>query len=121
MTMILIVDDHHETGAVLARLLKTCGYDAIAVTSGKAALSLLPKVRPSLVILDKSMPELSGLDVLRAIRSDATLASVPVILYSAEDHPADVVEAKRLGAQEYLVKGITSWDVICSTVRRYAV
>jgi CheY-like chemotaxis protein len=118
--MILIVDDHHDSGAVLARLLSACGYDAVVVTSGTAALSLVSKARPSLVILDKSMPDLSGLDVLRAIRSDASLGSVPVILYSADDQPADVAEAKRLGAEDYLVKGITPWDVVCSTVRRYA-
>lgn len=118
--MILIVDDHHDTGALLARLLKGCGYDAIAVSSGKAALSMLPNVRPSLVILDKCMPELSGLDVLRTIRADAALRSIPVILYSADDDPAEMIEAKRLGAQDYLVKGNTPWDVVRSTVGRYA-
>lgn len=118
--MILIVDDHHDTGALLARLLKGCGYDAIAVSSGKAALSMLPSIRPNLVILDKCMPELSGLDLLRMIRSDAALRSIPVILYSADDDPSEVSEAKRLGAQAYLVKGNTPWDVVRSTVSRYA-
>ena len=66
------------------------------------------------------MPELSGLDVLRTIRSDASLQSLPVILYSADHDPNDVVEAKRLGAQDYLVKGSTPLEVVCSTVRRYA-
>ena len=118
--MILIVDDHLDTGALLARLLRGSGYDAIAVTSGKAALHMLPNVRASLVILDKCMPELSGLDVLRTIRADAALSSIPVILYSADDDASDVAEAKRLGAQDYLVKGNTPWDVVRFTVGRYA-
>lgn len=118
--MILIVDDHLDTGAMLARLLRGSGYEVVAVTSGKAALAMLPKVRPSVVILDKCMPDLSGLDVLRIIQSDAALRTIPVILYSADDDPAEIVEAKRLGAQDYLVKGNTPWDVVRATVSRYA-
>lgn len=118
--MILIVDDHLDTGAMLARLLRGSGYDAIAVTSGKAALLMLPNVRADLVILDKCMPDLSGLDVLRTMRSDALLRSIPVIMYSADDDDEERIEAKRLGAQDYLVKGSTPWDVVRSTVSRYA-
>jgi PleD family two-component response regulator len=118
--MILIVDDHLDTGAMLARLLKGSGYDAVAVTSGKAALLMLPNVRADLVILDKCMPEQSGLEVLRTIRDDAVLRSIPVIMYSADDDPAEIVEAKRMGAQDYLVKGSTPWDVVRATVSRYA-
>ena len=117
--MILIVDDHLDSGAVLARLLKKRGHDAIAVSSGSAALSLLRTTRPDVMILDNHMPGLSGFDVMRAVRNDARVRDIPVIFYSADSDPADVDEALRLGAVDYLVKASTPWEQVCSTVCRY--
>ena len=118
--MILIVDDHLDTGAVLARLLKKCGYTAVAVGSGRAALEMLASSRPSLIVLDMSMPDMDGLTVLRAIRSGAEAKDVPVVVYSADFTDETMRKAKALGAKEYLVKGTVGWPDLCETIKRYA-
>ena len=105
---------------MLARLLKRCGHEAIAVSSGAAALSLLQFTRPSVLILDYHMPEMSGLDVMRALRSDARSRDIPVIFYTADSDPSAMSEAIRLGAKDYLIKASTPWNELCQSVERYA-
>ena len=117
--MILIVDDHLDTANLLARLLRSRGHEAVAVGSGLEGLSLLRTLDPAVVILDKCMPEMDGMTVLQRIRADAQSQSTPVIFYSADANEKDVERARRLGAQEYLIKGETPWEDICSTVARY--
>ena len=118
--MILIVDDHLDTGRLLARLLRSRGHEVVAVASGQEGLSLLPSLTPSLVILDKCMPEMDGMAVLKRIRADARSQSTPVIFYSADANVEDVEQARRLGALDYWIKGTTPWEDICSTVDRIA-
>ena len=119
--MILIVDDHIDTGTILARLLKKCGQEAIAVSSGPAALKLLESARPSVIVLDMMMPEMGGLEVLQRLRADAAVKDVPVIVYSA-DHAAETArQAREQGAQEFVVKGNVPWDRLCTLITGYAV
>ena len=118
--MILIVDDHIDTGTVLARMLKRCGHDAVAVSSGLAALKLLETARPSVIILDMMMPGMNGLEVLQRVRADATVRDVPVIIYSADQTPDTEQQARDGGAQEFIVKGVVPWDRLCDTITRYA-
>jgi CheY-like chemotaxis protein len=117
--MILIVDDHLDTANLLARLLRSRGHEAVAVGSGREGLSLLPTLVPAIVILDKCMPEMDGMTVLQRIRADAQSQSIPVIFYSADANEADKEQARRLGAQAYLVKGKTPLEDIYSMVARY--
>lgn len=117
--MILVVDDQLDAGAVLARLLKRCGHEAVAVGSGKAALRMLRTSKPDLIILDMTMPEMDGLAVLRSIQSDAQAKDIPVIVYSADNDLEMVRAARVLGARAYLVKGVTPWADVCATVGRY--
>ena len=119
--MILIVDDHIDTGTVLARLLKHCGQDAIAVSSGPAALTLLETTRPSVIVLDMMMPEMSGLEVLQRVRAHAAGRAVPVIVFSADYTAETVQHAREQGAQEFVVKGALPWDRLCAMITRYAV
>ena len=118
--MILIVDDHIDTGTILARMLKRCGHEAVAVTSGAAALNLLEAARPSVIILDMMMPEMHGLEVLRRVRADAAVKDVPVIVYSADHADLIVQQARDGGAQEFMVKGAVPWDRLCAMITRYA-
>jgi CheY-like chemotaxis protein len=118
--MILIVDDHLDTGTVLARLLKKCGQEAVAVNSGAAALKLLETTRPSVIVLDMMMPGMHGLEVLQRVRSDAAVRDVPVIVFSA-DYSLDMArQARDRGAQEYVVKGTVPWDRLCDMITKYA-
>ena len=117
--MILIVDDHLDTGNLLARLLRMQGHDVVAVGSGSEGLSLMPTLEPELVILDKCMPEMDGMTVLSRIRADAQSHDIPVIFYTADLNQEDVEEARRRGAQDYLIKGVTPFADVCSTVARY--
>ena len=118
--MILIVDDHIDTGTILARMLKRCGHDAVAVSSGAAALKLLDTARPNVIVLDMMMPEMHGLEVLQRVRAEAGTKDVPVIVYSADHTPGTVRQALDGGAQEFVVKGVMPWDRLCAMITRYA-
>ncbi len=116
--MILVVDDHDDTRYVLIRLLKVSGYDAIGVCNGTQALLFLQTHRPKLIILDCHMPCLDGFEVLRAVRSNAALADMPVLMFSADPGAED--NALRLGAQGFIQKGSLDWARVSAAVERYA-
>ena len=119
--MILIVDDHLDTGAALARLLKKkCGQEVVAVGSGQAALAVVETARPSLIVLDMMMPGMHGLEVLRRIRAGAAGKDVPVIVYSADDSPETARQALEQGAQEFVIKGSVGWDQLCGVILKHS-
>jgi chemosensory pili system protein ChpA (sensor histidine kinase/response regulator) len=117
--LILIVDDHLDTGTALARLLKKCGHEAVAVGSGAAALEMLEGMRPTVIVLDMMMPGMHGLEVLRRVRDDARVKDVPVLVYSADFSLDTANRARDLGAQEFIVKGTVPWDALCDAILKY--
>jgi len=103
---LLVVDDLEENRDLLVRRLKRDGFQVVEAASGTSALAQLAATRIDLVILDVNMPGISGLDVLRAIRADPRIASIPVIMATARTDSKDVVEALDLGANDYVTKPI---------------
>jgi len=83
--------------------------DAVAVLDGREAISVARSERFDVILLDLMLPSVSGLDVLRSIRSDSL---VPVIVVSAKDSEADVVTALELGADDYLTKPYSARELI---------
>jgi CheY-like chemotaxis protein len=118
--VILIIDDHADTATVLARLLKKYGRDAVAVDSGQAAVETLKTLQPTLIVLDMMMPGMHGLEVLRHVRSTATLKDVPVIVFSADYSQETAQKAREGGAQEFMVKGTVAWNHLCQVIIKYA-
>jgi CheY-like chemotaxis protein len=118
--VILIVDDHLDTGAVLARLLKKCGHEAVAVGSGQAALEVLETTRPTLIVLDMMMPGMHGLEVLQRVRSSAAVKDVPVIVFTADYSIETTRNARAKGAQKFIVKGTVGWAQLCEIISKYA-
>jgi|ERR1043166_994464 len=119
---ILIVEDDRETREMLATLLATEGFHAVAAEDGLEALHLLRTVRhrapqvPCLILLDLKMPRLGGNEFRRAQLGDPTVASVPVAVMSgAIDLEA---RAQALGAVATVSKPIDC-DVLLEVVRRY--
>ncbi|MEM7222507.1 MAG: adenylate/guanylate cyclase domain-containing protein [Pseudomonadota bacterium] len=102
---LLVVDDNEMNRYTLTRRLKRDGYEDIAeAENGRHALEQL-RARPfDLVLLDITMPELSGYDVLEQLKADMALRDIPVIMISALDEIESVVRCIELGAEDYLPK-----------------
>jgi len=82
MASIVIAEDEFLIADVLAMMLEDAGHDVVAAQHGRAALALVRDKRPDLVITDFMMPLMTGLELAQAIRSDGTLAHIPIILVS---------------------------------------
>ena len=118
MARVLVVDDNPDTCELLARVLRKAGHEAECDASAAAALARLRRSPPDLVVLDVMMPEMNGLEVLRQVRADPTLAGVTVIMFSALSDEKTRAEARRLGANGYVVKGV-GWTELNAEIRRH--
>ena len=102
---VLVVDDVDDARDIMARMLRFDGYTPVTAEDGEAALAAVEAERPALVLLDLTMPDMDGLEVLRRLRADARHRDLPVVMFSAIHDPALVAEARQLGAADYIVKG----------------
>src|SRR5438105_1237915 len=103
---ILVVDDHPDNRELMMRRLEREGFRAVGAESGREALARVKEGALSLVLLDVMMPEMSGLQVLQAVREAFTPAQLPVIMVTARTQSEDVVEALGQGANDYVTKPI---------------
>jgi DNA-binding response OmpR family regulator len=116
---ILIVDDDSVACEALARLLQLEGYRPACAGDGREALEAMRRHTPALVLLDVTMPDLNGLRLLDEMRHDPALRDVPVVMMSGGSEPDSVLEARRLGANDYLIKDRLSADQVIGRVRYY--
>jgi serine/threonine protein kinase len=103
---ILIVDDSEPHRAVIARELEKVGYNTATADSGAKAIQTVTQDAIDLVLLDVVMPGLDGFTTLRQLRRNNTTQSLPIIMLTARDDAEDVIQALRLGANDYAVKPI---------------
>ena len=108
---VVIVDDEIDTVEMLSEMMRLAGYQAYPAFSGAKAIELIAETNPSAVLLDLMMPDLSGLDVLKYMRSDPRLEKTPVIIISAKSFPEDIQICKEAGANSYLSKPIAFRDL----------
>jgi serine/threonine protein kinase/CheY-like chemotaxis protein len=101
---VLVVDDNLDNRELLRRRLARRGFDATAAASGAAALDLLSRETFDAVLLDIEMPDMSGLEVLTGLRERFTKTELPVLMATARTESDDMVEAFRLGANDYVTK-----------------
>lgn len=101
---LLVVDDNESNRDLLSRRLVSAGFAVAAVSSGPEALAALSEGRFDAVLLDVMMPEMDGLEVLRRIRARFSVTQLPVVMASALGESRDLVEALRLGANDYVTK-----------------
>ena len=100
--LLLVVDDDAEVLALIRRVAEAEGFDVITCTDGRKALEIAEARRPDLVMVDLRMPDVAGLDVVRALRlADAKATIVLMTGYGSID---SAVEAVKLGAADYLTK-----------------
>jgi signal transduction histidine kinase len=117
ISMILNVDDHEAARYVRSRLLTKAGYTVQEAATGTEALELSTALRPRLVILDVNLPDISGLEVCRRIKTNPLTASTPVLHLSASAiTSADHVGGLDNGADTYLIEPVDA-DVLLATIR----
>lgn len=106
MARILIVDDDASFSESLAETVSSLGYETLLATSGAQGLSLLKRGGIDTVFLDFRLPDMSGIEVLRAIQHTSVRGGPPVIMLTAYTSVDNTIEAMKLGAFEHLAKPI---------------
>ena len=99
---LVIADDEADIRRLIMFLLRS--YDLSEAQNGKRALELIREVQPDLALLDVMMPEMTGLEVLDAVRRNPLTAAIPIILLSAKGQAAEIERGLQSGATRYLVK-----------------
>ena len=98
---VLLVDDDATLRRTLAIGLRAEGHEVMIAADGRSALQALREDRPDIAVLDLGLPDLSGVEVLRQLRSWST---IPVVVLSARAESAEKVQALDLGADDYVTK-----------------
>jgi two-component system chemotaxis response regulator CheY len=106
---VLIVDDYATMLRIVKNLLKQIGFDNVDEASdGGSALQMMKQKKYGLVISDWNMTPVTGIDLLRSVRQDDNLKATPFIMVTAESKTENVVEAKKAGVSNYIVKPFSS-------------
>jgi len=103
---ILVIDDNADIRDLIQYIFEKAGKQVIQGEDGAKGLAQVKAHRPDLILLDTTMPGISGLDVLKAIRSDrdSEISSIPVVMLTANSAEADIKKAYDIGASSYIVK-----------------
>jgi two-component system chemotaxis response regulator CheY len=105
----LVVDDFSTMRRIVRNLLKELGYTNVEeAEDGADALNRLRGAPYDFVVSDWNMPNMTGIQLLQAIRADASLKSLPVLMITAEARKENIIEAAQAGANGYIVKPFTA-------------
>jgi two-component system, OmpR family, phosphate regulon response regulator PhoB len=109
---ILIVDDERDLLSVLEFNLRQAGFETVLAASGQEALQQLRRRVPDLVLLDLMLPDLSGTEICRTVKSDPRTKHVPVMMLTAKGEEVDKVVGFELGADDYVTKPFSVRELV---------
>jgi two-component system chemotaxis response regulator CheY len=106
---ILVVDDFSTMRRIIKNLLRDLGFtNTEEADDGTTALPMLQSKKYDFLVTDWNMPGMQGIDLLKAVRADEKLASLPVLMVTAEAKKEQIVEAAQAGVNGYVVKPFTA-------------
>jgi len=106
---VLIVDDFSTMRKIVRNIIKEIGFkNIIEADDGKSAVKELKKGKVDLILCDWNMPEMSGIDLLKTVRSDDELKDIPFVMITAEAQKDNILEAVKEGVSNYIVKPFTA-------------
>lgn len=118
-TRVLIAEDEPNIVESLSFVLGREGFEVTAVLDGQAALERLRADPPDMMILDVMLPRVSGFEVLKQVKSDPSLRSIPVIVLTAKGQAHDRRMAEELGVDGFMTKPFSNREIV-EQVRRLA-
>ena len=101
---VLAVDDSKTIRMIVKKAFKTYDCEVIEAENGKEALETASKEKPDLIVLDITMPVMTGPEMLEALKKDPELKEIPVIMLTAESGKENVVQILKMGVKDYMVK-----------------
>lgn len=115
---ILVVDDSEIDRTLVSRILERASFQVVATEDGTKALDLIETEKPDLVLLDIVMPGILGNEILHHIRQKYSSIELPVIMITAKNEAANIVESLYLGANDYVTKPV-DFEVALMRVRNH--
>ena len=112
MTKILVVDDSALMRRLLQQVLQAAGYEVVCTADGQEGLDKVAAEKPDLVIMDRNMPKVDGMEALRVLRANPATRSLPVLMASARLEPADAAEIQAAGANGLIPKPFQSQQLL---------
>lgn len=116
--LFLVVEDFEDSRFMMRQLLEMAGYDVVEATDGEQAIKFAAAKRPTLILMDLSLPKLDGLEATRQIRRLRGLKQVPIVAVSAHDSADSRAEALEAGCNEYVTKPI-DFDRLNQLLQRF--
>jgi two-component system cell cycle response regulator DivK len=116
---ILYVEDNEANRMIVRDLLKRTKYQLIEAHDGEAGVATAIEKKPDLILMDIQLPKISGIEAMRRIRADASMADTPIIAITSFALSGDDQKAKEAGATAYLAKPYSPFDLL-KLVRQYA-
>jgi EAL domain-containing protein (putative c-di-GMP-specific phosphodiesterase class I)/DNA-binding response OmpR family regulator len=110
--VVLVVDDEHAVREVFQVALERGGYRSLGVATGAAALEVLARTPVDVVLLDRSMPDISGEELLRRLRSDPRTERVSVVMVTGDGTLDSKIDGLNAGANDYLVKPVAIRELL---------
>ena len=110
--LLLIADDTESNVKLLSHVLREVGYNVIAAFNGNDALELASARKPDLILLDVLMPDLTGFEVSKKLKTDASLKDIPVIFISALTDSDDVIKGFEAGGVDYIIKPFKKNEIL---------
>lgn len=108
---VMIIEDDPDAAEMFAEMMRVNGFHVLKIFSSAPAIPIFAQEKPDIIILDIMMPDISGLEVLRYIRREPDLLSIPVIVVSAKGMPGDIKTGIEAGASMYLTKPVGFLDL----------
>ncbi len=114
---IVVVEDDAAIRRVIVITLKTAGYSNIfEAETGDEGLDAIRMIRPQLVLLDRMLPGMDGLDICKYVRNDEAIAETPIIMLTAKSEEHDIVQGLDAGANDYITKPF-SREILLARIR----
>ena len=108
---VMIIEDEPDAAEMFAEMMRVNGFRVLKMFSSAPAIPMITQEKPDVIILDIMMPDISGLEVLRYMRREPDLVSIPVIVVSAKSMPGDIKTGLEAGASIYLTKPVGFLDL----------